>query len=146
VLAATQMPRTTGMTWGQERGAVAATFRSIFTVTAEHGLHLRPAASLVKVAARFDCQIKIECNGSVADAKSVMSVMMLEAMLQDELTVIAEGCDATGAMVAIEELLVMEIGEPASDIELSHEIRSEIPGQPNEGFATRFTAASVVAG
>ncbi len=63
-------------------------------MTAEHGLHLRPAAKLVKVAGRFDCQIKIECNGSVADAKSVMSVMMLEAMLQDELTVIAEGYDA----------------------------------------------------
>jgi len=77
VLTATQTPRTTGMMWGQERGEVAATFRSTFAVTAEHGLHLRPAAMLVKVASYFDRQFKIECNGFVADAKSVMSVMIV---------------------------------------------------------------------
>jgi hypothetical protein len=77
VLTATQTPRTTGMMWGQERGEVAATSRSTFTVTAEHRLHLRPAAMLVKLAGRFVCHIKSECNGSLADAKSVMSVMIV---------------------------------------------------------------------
>jgi phosphotransferase system HPr (HPr) family protein len=146
VLTAMQTSRTTGRMWGPVRGEVAATFRSTYTVTAEHGLHLRPAATLVKVAGRFDCQIKLECNGSVADAKSVMSVMMLEAMFQDELIVIAEGYDATGAMIAIEEVLAMEIGEPVSDIEISHEIRTDMPRQPNEGCVTCFTAASVATG
>ena len=143
---ATQTPRSTGMMWGPVRGEVAATFRSTFIVTAEHGLHLRPAAKLVKEAGRFDCQIKIECNGSVADAKSVMSVMMLEAMFQDELTVIAEGCDATGAMVAIEKLLAQEIGEPASAIELSHEIRPDKPGLADVGSAAHVSARAVAAG
>ncbi len=77
VLAATQTPRTTGMMLGKKRGAAAATSRSTFTMTAEHCLYLRPAAMLVKVAGRFDRQIKSECNRSVADARSVMSVMIV---------------------------------------------------------------------
>jgi hypothetical protein len=77
LLAAPQTRRTTGMMRGKARGAVAATSHSTFTMTAEHGLHLRPSAMLVNVAGRFDRQIKSECNRSVADARSVMNVMIV---------------------------------------------------------------------
>ena len=77
VLAATQTPRTTGMMWGQERGEGAATFRSAFAGTAKYGAYLRPAAMLVELASRFDCQLKIECNRSVADSKRVKTVMIV---------------------------------------------------------------------
>ena len=77
MLTATQTPRTPGMIWWKKRGAVAATSHSTFTMTAEHARHLRPAVMLINVAGRFDRQIKSECNRSVADARSGMSVMIV---------------------------------------------------------------------
>ena len=50
-----------------------------YTVTAEAGIHARPAGLLVKKAASFKSNIKIlhEQRGSEADLKRLMAVMAL---------------------------------------------------------------------
>lgn len=75
-----------------------------FVVSTSEGLHLRPAVMLAKTAERFRSVITIHRNGSEADAKSPLSMIMLGAVYGNEVTVTARGRDAEDAMAAISEL------------------------------------------
>jgi phosphocarrier protein HPr len=139
----TKLPRTKEITWGQTRGEVTAAYCSTFALTATNGMHLRPAAIMAKTAGRFDCQIQLKCNGSEANAKSLMSVTMLEAMFNNRITVMAEGDDAGEAMAAIAELFATGFGEPAAEGTPNHAIKIDFEGSPGAGSqATRFTAVA----
>jgi phosphotransferase system HPr (HPr) family protein len=76
-----------------------------FCISIPEGLHLRPAAILAKTADGFNSTITVCCNGSEAEAKSVLSLILLEASYGNEITVIAKGPDAVYAMAAIEKCL-----------------------------------------
>ena len=58
-----------------------------FTVTGQLGLHARAAAKVVKVASCFESNLRIERKegGPSADAKSILSVLMLAASCGTEL-------------------------------------------------------------
>jgi len=75
------------------------------------GLHARAAAQLVRTAGNFGSEIRIEGNGSEADAKSIMSVMMLAASRGTRVRVTAEGEDAAEAIEAITSLVAARFGE-----------------------------------
>ena len=75
------------------------------------GLHARAAAQLVRTAGNFGSDIRIETNGSGADAKSIMAVMMLAASRGTRIRVTAEGEDAAEALEAIESLVARRFGE-----------------------------------
>lgn len=45
------------------------------------GLHLRAATKLVQLASEFEEDIQISCNDQTADAKSIMDVLMLAAII-----------------------------------------------------------------
>ena len=45
------------------------------------GLHLRAATKLVQLASEFEASITISCNDQQADAKSIMDVLMLAAII-----------------------------------------------------------------
>ncbi len=45
------------------------------------GLHLRAATKLVQLASEFEAAITITCNDQTADAKSIMDVLMLAAIV-----------------------------------------------------------------
>lgn len=75
-----------------------------FFISTPEGLHLRPAAILAKTADCFDSAITVCCKGSQAEAKSALSLMLLEASYGNEVTVIAKGHDAVYAMAAISKL------------------------------------------
>jgi phosphocarrier protein HPr len=45
------------------------------------GLHLRAATKLVQLASEFEAEIGISCNNQRADAKSIMDVLMLAAIV-----------------------------------------------------------------
>ena len=64
------------------------------TITNKLGLHARAASKLVNTASAFEAQIKLRRDEREADAKSIMSVMMLAASKGVELEVVAEGADA----------------------------------------------------
>lgn len=75
------------------------------------GLHTRAAAKLVNTAARYACQVQLGFGGKKADAKSIMSVMMLAAAQGSLITISCEGEDEQVAMTAIIELIDGYFGE-----------------------------------
>ena len=68
------------------------------------GLHARAAAKLVNTAARYSSKTSVEFAGQSADAKSIMSVMMLAASQGSIITLRCEGDDQEQAMAALKEL------------------------------------------
>lgn len=82
------------------------------TIINKLGLHARAAAKLVGVAGRFESRIKLIKDGRDADAKSIMSVMMLAATQGTELGIEIEGPDADEAWDALLNLVQDRFGEP----------------------------------
>lgn len=68
------------------------------------GLHARPAAALVRLAARFDARVTV--NG--ADASSLLRVIALGLRHGEQVVVRAEGTQASEAVAAVTELLAGE--------------------------------------
>lgn len=71
------------------------------TIINKLGLHARAAAKLVGVAGQFESRIVLVKDGREADAKSIMSVMMLAASQGTELDVQIEGADESEAWGAL---------------------------------------------
>jgi phosphocarrier protein FPr len=69
------------------------------------GLHLRPASRLAQAAGRYRADIQIECGGLRADAKSVLSILVLGATPGALLRFTAQGDDAAAALAAMREAL-----------------------------------------
>ena len=84
------------------------------------GLHARAAAKLVRVASAFQSQVQLRrLEGDVtADAKSILSVLMLAAGRGTELQASAEGVDEEAAMDAIEQLFAEGFGEVKAESSL----------------------------
>lgn len=78
-----------------------------YTVTAEAGIHARPAGLLVKKAASFKSNIKIlhEQRGSEADLKRLMAVMALGVKKGDGIVLSVDGEDEEEAADALEAFL-----------------------------------------
>jgi phosphocarrier protein len=81
------------------------------TVVNAHGIHARPAAEIVKTAAKFTCEIKLEKDGLEVNGKSIMGVMMLAAECGSEVIIRAEGDDAEAAIGALADLIAAKFGE-----------------------------------
>ena len=64
------------------------------TIVNRLGLHARAAAKLVNLAGRFSARIELVTAAKRADAKSIMSVLMLAATKGTELKLDADGDDA----------------------------------------------------
>lgn len=72
----------------------------------KRGLHARAAAKLATLANQFQASVQARVSdGSWADAKSVMSLMLLAASCGSRLEVSTEGEDADAAMNAIRALI-----------------------------------------
>ncbi len=69
------------------------------------GLHARAAAKLVNTAARYASHIEIEYKTQRANAKSIMSVLILAAAQGSQLIVRVDGADEAEAMAAITGLI-----------------------------------------
>jgi phosphocarrier protein len=65
------------------------------------GLHARAAAKLVNLANRYQCHIEISKDGQVADAKSIMGVLLLCGQRGAKITIRALGADAKAALAAL---------------------------------------------
>ena len=82
-------------------------------VTNRLGLHARAAARLVRTASNFTSQIRLSrTDGSAAaDAKSILSVLLLAAARGTELLLMVEGADEEQATAAVCELFECKFGE-----------------------------------
>lgn len=81
------------------------------TVVNTLGIHARPAAEFVKLATRYQSEITVSKDVFKVNGKSILGVMTLAAECGSELTLRAEGEDATRAVDALTELLSKEFGE-----------------------------------
>ena len=75
------------------------------------GLHARSSSKLVELANKFICQITIEKNQKIANAKSIMAVMMLSANRGSIITIKADGIDEKEATQAISDLINNKFNE-----------------------------------
>lgn len=75
------------------------------------GLHARPAAMLVQNASKFKSEIKLQKEDVEANAKSILSVMMLAAEIGSFVTIKAQGEDEQQAVEAIAKLFEEKFGE-----------------------------------
>ena len=91
---------------------MGAEVRKAMEIVNKLGLHARAAAKLVGLASRFGSEIRIRRDDREADAKSIMSVMMLAASKGVGVEVVARGDDAADAVDAIERLIAGRFGEP----------------------------------
>lgn len=76
------------------------------------GLHARPAALIAQAAARFAAEISLTpAGGEAADAKSILSLLMLGAPCGTVMTLAADGHDADDAVQAIAGLFNSKFDE-----------------------------------
>jgi len=80
----------------------------VFTVTADSGIHARPATLLVQAASKFNSDIHLEYNGKKVNLKSIMGVMSLGVPKGAQIKISAEGADAAEAMAALTDTLAKE--------------------------------------
>ena len=81
------------------------------TVVNSHGIHARPAAEIVKTAARFQAHITLVKDDLDVNGKSIMGVMMLAAECGSTITLRADGDDAAPAVDALAALIASKFGE-----------------------------------
>lgn len=68
------------------------------------GLHARPAAVLVETANKFKSNIRIEKDGKIADAKSILEIMSLGINVASKIKITAEGEDEEEVLKKLLEL------------------------------------------
>jgi phosphocarrier protein HPr len=82
-------------------------------VKARLGLHARAAAKLVRLTTAFRSKVSLRRvdGGPTADAKSILSVLMLAATVGTEVEASVEGVDEEAAMAALDKLFAESFGE-----------------------------------
>lgn len=89
--------------------------KETLTIINKRGLHARAAAKLVTTAAGFGARVQLRIlsnnDGNWADAKSVMSLMLLAATQGTAIEVQTEGDDEVQAMQAVRNLIEQRFEE-----------------------------------
>lgn len=77
------------------------------------GLHARAAAKLVRTASAYRSSVRLERadGGAAADAKSILSVLLLAAARGTQLRLTVEGADEGEALGAVCALIENGFGE-----------------------------------
>jgi phosphotransferase system HPr (HPr) family protein len=84
------------------------------TVTHEVGLHARPAAEFVKLAATYPCDIQVRnltTNGHPVNAKSILSVLTLGVNQGHRIQIETNGDREGDALEAMKALVESNFGE-----------------------------------
>tara|TARA_Y100000768_G_C23918395_1_gene653566 strand:+ start:1052 stop:1318 length:267 start_codon:yes stop_codon:yes gene_type:complete len=81
------------------------------TITNKLGLHARAAAKIVTLTNNYKSNIKIRNGKKIADAKSIMKLLMLSAPKGTEITVIANGDDESNAIKSLVNLIKNKFDE-----------------------------------
>jgi len=68
------------------------------------GLHLRPAAQLVRVGRKFRSQIVLRFDGKIADLRSILSILALYGSMGSTLDLVVTGEDEQDAAQAVEQV------------------------------------------
>ncbi len=85
----------------ESKPSINNSIKGTFTVLNERGLHTRPSTELVKCASKFKCNLTLHTPDGMANAKSLLGILMLAATEGTEIRIEAEGEDATEAISSI---------------------------------------------
>lgn len=77
----------------------------IITVTNEEGLHTRPANSFVKIVKKFQSAVDIQKKDKTAPGNSLLKIMKLGIIKDDEVTLRCDGPDEVDALHALTAIL-----------------------------------------
>ena len=80
-------------------------FEKDFTVLNKQGLHARPAALFVQIAAKYDSNITVTKDQESVNGKSIMGILMLGIQQNSRLIIKADGPDAEKALNELAEFL-----------------------------------------
>lgn len=80
-------------------------------ITNEYGLHLGPAAKFVKLASRFQSEIRVHHDGKEINGKSILDLTLLAAETGTRLALVANGPDAEAALEALANLILAQFRE-----------------------------------
>ena len=83
----------------------------IVTIKNKAGLHTRPAATIVKLAAKYKCEFFISRDGMNINGKSIIGVMTLAAEEGAKLTLSFDGEDEKEAAKEIVDFFEIGFGE-----------------------------------
>lgn len=83
----------------------------VLTIENKLGIHARPASLLVQEATRFQSEIQLIKDGAAADAKSIMSIMMLAASKGTKISLNVNGPDEQDAFDAVATLFKNKFNE-----------------------------------
>jgi len=83
----------------------------IVTIKNKAGLHTRPAATIVKLAAKYKCEFYISRDGMNINGKSIIGVMTLAAEEGAKLTLSFDGEDENEAAKEIVDFFEIGFGE-----------------------------------
>lgn len=82
-----------------------------FTITADTGVHARPATLLVNKAGQYESDVEVSYNDKKVNLKSIMGVMSLGIPKGAEITVTATGGDEEEAINGVTEVIEEHLGE-----------------------------------
>lgn len=83
-----------------------------FKVTAESGIHARPATILVNEAVKYKCNIELALESKIVNFKSIMGVMSLGIYNGEIITITCDGEDEAQAIDGITDVfLEMKLGK-----------------------------------
>ena len=89
------------------------------TVRFPHGIHARPAASLVRLLKGFRAQVSLRLGDRVAHAGSFVSLLLLAATSNTQLEIQATGEDEEAAIRAAEAFFQSDDEEAAQKMEFA---------------------------
>ncbi len=75
------------------------------------GMHARPAGRFVALARQFSARVRVRCRGEEVDGRSILSLLMLEAVQGTDLVLVARGPGADEALDALAELIAQGFDE-----------------------------------
>lgn len=71
----------------------------------KHGLHARPASTLVQTASKFISDITLEVNGKTLNAKSIIALLSASIKYNSRIVISAKGEDEIQAVEALVQFI-----------------------------------------
>ena len=78
------------------------------TIRNQQGLHARPASLFVKIACKYESDVKVRKGDETVDGKSIMGLMTLAANQGSIIEVEVSGPDAAQAIDELEKFLMSD--------------------------------------
>lgn len=76
-----------------------------------YGLHVRPAAMIVKLLQSFQSKVSFVYLKKIVDARSIINILLLEAPQNSLIQIVVDGDDARETMDKLLETFEMQFGD-----------------------------------